>query len=182
MVICCRVLDHEWKHNLSQVTSRNSSQKFCSHLFSFMLHVQPLIILTVWMKVHVSFIHCVHFYVGCAATKLLHIRPLQTHVLQCSSILHDAFHNLFLSWSQFFFQFHIEAFLGILSWFVLFIPTIFPYYFILLFITLISKIFIFKNSLFISCSLVYFSFFTSYKIVFQLLLFYNIYDDGISIQ
>jgi len=62
------------------------------------------------------------------------------------------FHNLFLSWSQFFswalfFQFHIQAFVGILSWFVLFMLTTFPYYFILLFITLISKIFIFKNIL-----------------------------------
>lgn len=95
-----------WTHNLSKVTSKNSSQKFCSHfffLFSSMLHVQPLLILTVWMKVHVSFIHCFHFYAGCAATKFLHVRPLQTRVLKCSSfILHDAFHNLYLSWSQFF--------------------------------------------------------------------------------
>jgi len=61
--------------------------------------------------------------------------------------------DLSFSWALFF-QFLIQAFVGILSWFVLFIPTTFPHYFILLFITLFSKIFIFKNSLFISCSLV----------------------------
>lgn len=71
--------------------------------------------------------------------------------LQCSpSILHDIFHNLiFSSWSQFFswalfFQFNFQAFVGILFWFVSFIPKTFPYYFILLFITLLSKVLIFK--------------------------------------
>jgi hypothetical protein len=168
VVIYCWVLDHEevkvgvWRdgHTIYLKSPARIPHKKCVHIFLFssMLHVQPLIILTVWMKVHVCFIHCFHFYVGCEATKLLHIRPLQTPVLQCSSfILHDAFHNLFLSWSEFFswalfLQFRIQASVGILSWFVLFIPTTFPYYFIV--ITLISKIFIFKNSLFISCSLV----------------------------
>jgi hypothetical protein len=151
--------EYEGMDTLSQVTRKNSSQNFVQIFwFSSILHVESLIILTVWMKVHASFSHCFYFHLGCAATKLLHIRPLQTRVLQCSSFnLHDAFRNL-LSWSQFFswalfFQFHIQAFAGILSWFVLFIPTTFPY-FILLFIALISKVFIFKSSLFISCSLV----------------------------
>jgi hypothetical protein len=79
-----------WTHYLK------SKILFTFFWFYSMLRIQPLIIFNVWMKVHVSFIHCFHFYVGCAATKLLHIHPLQTHVLWCSFfILHDAFHNLF---------------------------------------------------------------------------------------
>jgi len=157
VVINCWVLDLEevivgvWRdgHTIYLKSPARTPHKNFVHIFFFlfssMLHVQPLLILTVWMKVHVSFIHCFHFYAGCAATKFLHVRPLQTRVLKCSSfILHDAFHNLYLSWSHFFLGTILSVSYSSLCWDSILVCFIYSYNFPTLFYSVIYY-FIFQD-------------------------------------
>ena len=124
-----------WAHNLS----RHQQEFVTKMLFTI------FVFLHVTCPVHHS-VDCMnesscflysrsHFYMGCAATKHLHILLLKIcpscssfcmmHFITCSYL-----DLIFFSPWALFFQFRIPACVGILSWFVSFIPKTFPYYFI----------------------------------------------------
>lgn len=144
-------------HNLSQVTSKNLSQKCCSQFFS--LHVTcPAHHNVDCMNECSCFVYSLFpFLCGlCSNQAPLYMsskNPCPSYSSFCMMpFITCSYIDLSFFFWALFFQVRIHGFIGILSRFVSFIPKTFLYYFILLFMTLLSKVFIFKKSLVVSCS------------------------------